>query len=231
MNVVFTYCSFKNGEEWNAFLYRMSLLAISSAKKHIKDAHTILYCDKCSYIFLKNIKAIDEINVIDYNLYDFDKRFWCFPKFISYSLQEKPFVHIDLDMYIDKGFIIPEADIISERLRQFDRKPEELKYIDESLPVPESIYCSGIFGGYNTKFFKTFFEHASRICSKKNLENKEVLYEHLYSLEEAYTTQKMLQRNLKVATIDDNAYVHFWQKPKEQFDDVIRKLIRKHDLI
>ena len=231
MNVIFTSCSFKDGAEWSPFLYRMSLLAIGSAKKRIKDAHTVLYCDKSSYKYLKTIKSLDEAHVIDYDSYDFDKRFWCFPKFISYSLQDKPFVHIDLDICITKDITIPSTDIVSERLRMFDGEGEELRHIDNKLPVPESIYCSGIFGGTNTKFFKEFFEHASEVCSKKNLMNEEVKYEHLYSLEEAWTTQKFLQRNMRVSTLEDESYIHFWQKPKEQFDTEIRKIIRKNNYI
>lgn len=231
MNVIFTYCSFNQGKEIDTFFFKMCLLAIGTAKKNIEDAHIKVYCDKYARRVFDKIKYIDELIEIDYSKYDFDHRFWCFPKFISYSLQNEPFVHIDLDMAIIKKVSFDNSDIISERKRPFDKEPEELKYAAKGLPIPDEIFCSGIFGGSNTAFFKDFFRHASELCSTKNLANDDVLYEHLYSLEEVYSTQKIENSKMSVKVMDDSSYLHFWERPKNQYYDTIDELLLRYDLL
>lgn len=228
MEVVFTYCSFNNGKELSKFFYKLSLLSSCSAKKYIKDAHTVLNCDKDSFKFFSTIYGFDEINVIDFDKYRFDHRFWCFPKFVSYSMQHSPFIHVDLDIAFLKPTELPQADIYAERTRPFDATYEECKYLDNKYEIPKQIYCSGLYGGYSTPTFKEFFMRARDYCSIQNLKTKEVCYEHLYSLEEGYMTQKFINEKLGVYVIPEDHFVHFWERPKEQYTDFVDAMIAEN---
>lgn len=232
MNVVYTYCTLDGGKEINGFMKQMACLSFMSAKKHIKDAHTILYCDKVSYEHFKNSRALDEIHVVDFDKYNFDHRFWCFPKFVTYSLQNEKFIHVDIDMTFIKDVDLPDTDIICERFRDIEKTPDELHHADKKLPIPDKICCSGIFGGTNVGVFKKFFMHAKEVCSTHSLKHSDVLYEHLYSLEEVYTTQQFNAQGLSIYEIPNDAYVHFWRRPKEEnYSELVSSLLCQYSFL
>lgn len=225
MDVVYTYMSMDNGKEFNKNFYDMAKLSFMGSRAHIEDAHIKFYGDKKAIEFFKPTGQIDEFIEVDYSKYDFDKRFWCFPKFITYSLQKGKFLHVDLDMYIKKDIVVGDTDIVCERIRKIDGTEGERKYADPSLPFPDKIMCSGIYGGSDIGIFRELFERAKRECSVSALRGKEVEYAHLYSLEEVWMTQLANERGLTVSETDADSYLHFWKRPKDQYKTKIRYLL------
>ena len=227
MEVAFTYMTMNDCKEMTPFFLKMLKCATLTAQRNIKDANVTLYCDSKSYNVFKQLSWIPRAEVIDFDKYKFDHRFWCFPKFVTYSLQDKPFVHIDIDMAITKDLELGDQDIFCERLRELEGYPEELEHADKKLPVPKKICCSGIYGGNNVSMFKDLFYRAREVCSEQRLKGKEVLYEHLYSLEEVYMTQQILDKKLSILEVGEDVYQHFWMRPKEQFESSIDSILMK----
>jgi hypothetical protein len=103
-------------------------------------------------------------------------QFWAIAKLISYSLQDKPFIHIDGDIFISKPFTesLEKAAIISQNLEvNFDCYHSAMKAIIKTqnyLPTEIKDYLSqtnhilasnmGIFGGNNIDFIKQFSKEA-----------------------------------------------------------------------
>lgn len=215
MNVIYTYCNFNN-TEFSDFFLKMSKLSMFFSNRSIENANVILYCDKSSYNFFKQIRYINDIKIIDYSKYNFDKRAWNFPKLVSYSLQKEKFVHVDLDLSLLKPIeFSDDVDIFSEKTRKLEMKDIEYIYCDKDYELPKEIYCSGVFGGNNLELYQQLFFYANKYFNKDYCKNKEIGYENLYALEEVLTTQIMNKNNFKAQLLDQNKYIHFWERPKE----------------
>ena len=54
----------------------------------------------------------------DYEYLDIDSNLWAYPKVLTYNKQEKPFIHIDGDIFIWKKFdeTLEESDLIAQNL-------------------------------------------------------------------------------------------------------------------
>lgn len=194
--------------------------------RNIDDANITLYCDKESYNFFKSIPYVNDIKIVDYSKYDFDERAWNFPKFVSYSLQKDPFVHIDFDLTILKPMKFSStADIFSEKIRDIEGTEQETIYCDKSLPCPKQIYCSGLFGGNNIELFQKICFYAEKYFNKEFCKEKEIVYENLYGLEEVLFTQLATKDNCTVQFLDPSKYMHFWERPKEaRYSQIINNL-------
>ena len=213
MNVIFTYCTLNNCSEFDEFFTKMARVAIATAKRNIVNAKVIVYCDKESYEHFKTFKYIDDIVIVDYK--SFDRTFWCFPKIVSYNMQEEEFVHIDLDIAILSKIDFSNKEFISERIRKFDKSTNELRFLDQSMKVPDILYCSGIFGGNRLEYFKEMYSLAYKE------KDTEFTYEDLYSLEELNVTQKLIRDKVTVFNPSQKSFIHFWARPKEQYADAV----------
>lgn len=218
MNVIFTYCTLNNCAEIDDFFLMMSKVAFASAKANIINAKTILYCDSLTKTHFHDIPYLDEIIEIDYTKYNFNKTFWNFPKILSYSMQQEEFVHLDLDVAIIGKIDFSKKQFISEKIRNFNKLSSELLYADTSKPIPDILYCSGIFGGSCHDVFHKLYE-----ISLNNKDN-DFSYEDLYSLEECYMTQQILSKNIDAFIPNQKSFIHFWNKPKEQYMPIIEVL-------
>jgi hypothetical protein len=101
--------SFLSHTEGNAVKYEeIQILANCShfyAKKNV-GFKTVLYTDKTGFELLKHI-PYDEIILFDDNLISqFPKKVWSAGKILAFSLEKRPFIHIDFDFFIfNKDFL------------------------------------------------------------------------------------------------------------------------------
>lgn len=150
---------------------------------------------------------------------------WAYAKIKTYSLQTKPFLHIDGDIFLSKP--IPE-DVINAPLiaqnreigtmyykRMMDRILQESaiklpQYIEDGLKE-ESIasYNMGIFGGNDLKFIGEFCKEAMALCDS----NKDTCTDGNFNLlfEQMLFAHKVARKELNVSTIipkifNDNGY-------------------------
>ncbi len=199
-----------------SFFFETANKSILTAAKQFREI--VIYTNEIGKdILINNVEAsrLCEFVVIDYSQYDFDKRYWNFPKLITYSMQEKPFMHIDFDVFLRDGFasqLIEGADIYTEMMREYEYVSNFDKF-SEFGAKPKKIICSGILGGCNIDIFRTNFEIAKNVC-KKNSKSK-IVFEDLYAIEEYMFTILACLSNLTVQELNPLSYLHFQGKNKE----------------
>lgn len=126
--------------------------------------------------------VIVELNQLDQYHHDL----WVIPKIFAYSIQQKPFIHADGDVYIWKKFDkrVEDAPLVAQSLGiDFEPQNKILNEIDRYFTyVPEIIqndrrnndslhFCNaGIIGGTEVQFFHELAELASDFVHK-NLEH------------------------------------------------------------
>ena len=232
MNFCYTYCSF-NGKTLptDDFFAKMAKLSVVSLGASV-TGEIILYADNAAadYFTQKEI-VFDKIKIVDFTKYDTDPRYWNFGKLLTYHLQEEPFLHVDFDTVFLPGFYVPEADIITEKIRPYKRNIDFERHEIPNYPAPKKLVCSGLIGmNGNTeeaKFcFDRVFYKAQFEC--KNGAKKTINERNLIGIEEYALTQLIEQRNLTVAELDSNFYAHFQgANKKKEYGPLINKLYYK----
>ncbi|MBW1294477.1 DUF6734 family protein [Aquimarina litoralis] len=161
---------FKAGWSSTNLFFYSALLSCLTFKKHY--GNVIMYTDKYGNELLKEKLGIPYTAVYKdlEQLHDYPSGLWALGKILSYSLQDKPFIHADTDVFIWKRF--PESFISKDLFFQnvefnFPRYKEVLEVIlREFINVPETLikeylkngninaFNAGVIGGNNTSFFK-----------------------------------------------------------------------------
>ena len=214
MKVVYSYYGNKPSE----FLLKMGKLSLSTLNQ-FSNYESLLYTDSKNYDYFKSLK-FNNIIIKDFDVYKFmEKGFWNASKLFTYADQELPFLHVDFDTAFTQEFIIPEAQIITEKLREVLLEHRQLSI---SEPIDKMI-CSGFIGGcdYGT-LFKEHLEWAIKIMTDN--ENKPT-YETLNSIEEYTLTQRILQHNLKISRLAEGSYLHFWCEPFKSKEKVHGQIV------
>ena len=105
MKIVHTYIKTKNGTGFNEYTAYSMLLSVLLAKKHYERVE--LYCNQEIHDIVReigipytniNVEVLEDVNVDTFSI----------PKLMVYSLQEEPFIHIDLDTFLFNK--LPELD-------------------------------------------------------------------------------------------------------------------------
>jgi hypothetical protein len=107
---------------------------------------------------------------------DFPPSLWAYPKLYTYSLQLKPFIHVDGDVFIWEKLKEPENDhqLIVQNIEDTDHfyRPVLQRLIAENFLFPETIQQSlsvdapfssinaGVIGGTDIDFFKYYTSQA-----------------------------------------------------------------------
>lgn len=141
MKIVHTYVKTKNGGGLNEYTAYCMLLSVLLAKKHY--ARVELYCDRETHDIVKElgIPYTDfHVDILD----GLDVGTFSIPKLMVYSVQNEPFLHIDLDTFLYE-------------------KPKELdkKTVWGCYPEGSGEYIS--YTKNNTNFFTTYLQNAFKI--------------------------------------------------------------------
>jgi hypothetical protein len=107
---------------------------------------------------------------------DYDRDLWALGKVYTYSLQDKPFLHVDGDIYIWKAFDkkLLESPIIAQHLEVgYYYYNKVMKMVDANLPyVPQAIkdfresssrinaFNMGLAGGNDIEFFQHYAQES-----------------------------------------------------------------------
>ena len=246
MNIVYTY--FSDGIRNLDCGFCEIALFLECAKKSLRSAlkqegvdKVLIYTDDFGkkflsekidfgYVFngIEDKKDKLKFVVVDYSEYDYDKRFWNFPKLVTYKLQDSPFIHIDFDVVLGENFLTDidsTCDIYTEKIRTIDRaKLDFLGDFDENDGIDE-IICSGLLGGNERSLdlFKRNFNDAEKYC--KSVVHEKVSFDMLWGIEEYNFTKYAFAENCRIFEIGKNSYVHFQGRNKiERYKDIIKNL-------
>ncbi len=170
--------------KFNAISWTLSSLLLS------KFYEVVLYTDIQGNDFLINKLSLPykEVHIILDELNVYHRNFWALPKIKAYTVQDKPFLHIDGDVFVWEPFPeqILNGEIISQNLEvtteyyqeAWDEISNHLDYIpaeiDSYISKTNNFACNmGIFGGNDINFIKKYAEKSYEFAEKnKNLPEK-----------------------------------------------------------
>ena len=166
-----------------------------------------LYCNSDAAKLLIDVLDLpyDKVNISHDNLHLANKDLWAIPKIYTYSLQDKPFLHIDGDVFIFSPF--PETLLGKELIAQnpenatlyYTTTQDELMKHFQYFPscvkkdfwssIPIKGVNAGILGGNNIPFIKEYTKEAFQYINQNveyfhrvnNLDRFNVFFEqHLF---------------------------------------------------
>jgi len=214
--------------EYNLMAWTLSCLQL---KKYYPEL--ILYSDSVSAKMLVDTLKLPYSEVIcnldSLNIYH--PQLWALPKILSYSQQEKPFLHVDGDVFIWKEFedSLLQGGLIAQNMEAATDYYENimislessLNYFPDEIvnerksKKPILAYNAGIFGGNDISFFKEYTEKAFDFVGKNilhfsriNVSNFNIFFEQYLF----YCLAKKYNKEVKVLLPDiigDNQYRGF----------------------
>lgn len=205
-------------------------LSCLSLKENYKEV--IMYTDSVGYrIFSEMLELPYTDIIIKYDNLTCPEAHWAYPKLLTYSLQESPFIHVDGDVYLPKRLTseIESGELITQNKEigssYYKNMMDAIRdsnifipdYIEKEL-LKDSIssYNAGIIGGNNIKFIKEYCKNAfdfiaansltDRNCQNINV-NHNILFEQIlfYVLSEKFN-KKVL--TILEHSIKDNGYTY-----------------------
>lgn len=173
--------------EYNLMSWALSCLNL---KKYYDEV--VLYTDSIGYDILVNRLKLPYSDVI-VKCDDFkcNQSLWAYPKVLTYSIQDKPFIHVDGDVYIGQKFTpeIESAGLIAQNreigtsyykgmIDAMRKEPLVVPdYLEEELNKESiSSYNAGIIGGNDLTFIKKYCETAFRYIKDNRLDEREGMF-------------------------------------------------------
>lgn len=214
--------------EYNLMSWTLSCLQLKQYYPNI-----ILYCDNVSAkTLIDNLQL--PYNEVVCNLDVLNKyhpQLWALPKIHAYSQQERPFLHVDGDVYIWKKFDdeLLKSGLIAQNVESATNYYEKIMWsleskltyfpeeiiIERELKKPILAYNAGIFGGTDIPFFKEYTEKAFEFVNKNipnlseiNVTNFNIFFEQYLF----YCLAKKKKQSVNVLIpeiIGDNEYKGF----------------------
>jgi hypothetical protein len=172
---------------WLDQKYHMMSWAYSCLQLRKFYRNVSLVTDKLGYeLLIRQLKLpYTDVKVELDRLNHHNPELWSMGKVYSYSLQEKPFIHVDGDAYIWKEF--PEkfsnADLVAQHLEHnylyYRRIMDDL--VARNSYIPECVYrvCNaeneinaynaGVLGGNNMHFFKVYVREVEKFVEENSV--------------------------------------------------------------
>lgn len=193
------------GERLNpGFPTKRSMISFMKHSYEIhKEKDYVLYTDQYGADMLSFMSNSIEI----FDFIEIDDRIPYIGKFQVQEIQNNPYIHVDLDAYINDvpGDIY---NIVTEKLREPDFGIET-KRINVDTNKIRNIICSGLIGFGDIEFkdlyIKTVFEKIQYIKNERNIGYKE-----FYTLEE--TTLSVLANQYKkhIHCLSEESFKHYY---------------------
>lgn len=218
---------------WLAPEYNLMSWALSCLQLKQFYPDVVLYCDSVSATMLIDILKLPYSDVV-VNLdvlNEYHPQLWALPKIYAYSQQEKPFLHVDGDVFIWQKF---DEELLRSPLIAQNREiatvfyeemmcslestlaffPKEI-ISERELNNPIAAYNAGILGGTDLLFFEEFTRKAFEFVDKNssnlsgiNVTNFNIFFEQYLF----YCLAKKNKKDVNVLlpeTIGDNKYKGF----------------------
>lgn len=226
MNYIYTYYSFGGKYVPSSLFMKMATISVASLRS-VTKGKIELYTDKESVSYFHGIFGAEEIIVCDYSHFNIDSRYWNFAKILTYDQQFFPFLHVDFDTFFMPDFSVPDADIVTEKIRDYSYSRRIAKHGYTNLARPTSLICSGLIGCRSDKALQLFHQnadHAVQRCRKSLLVGD---LERI-SIEEYAFSQLAEQTDLVVRELDKRYFAH-WQggNKEERFGKIIDMLYKQ----
>lgn len=212
--------------KFNAISWTLSSLLLS------KFYEVTLYTDIQGNDFLINNLNLPykEVHIILDELNTYHKNFWALPKIKSYTVQNKPFLHIDGDVFIWEPFPehILKGDIISQNLEvtteyyqeAWDEISNHLDYIpaeiNSYIAKTNNYACNmGIFGGNDIDFIQKYASKSFEFAEKNKSLPEKVFGGNFNVFFEQVLLYEMMAGNNKESSFliedipSDNEYVGY----------------------
>lgn len=158
-------------------------LSCLSLKEHYEDV--ILYTDSNGYkVFAELLQLPYKDVIVQYDNLSCPEPHWAYPKVVTYSLQQEPFIHVDGDVYlpdrlsseVEKAGLIAQnieigssyyKNMMNDVLQKGILLPD---YLKEELDK-DSIgsYNAGVLGGNDLDFIKEYCQTAFHIIESNHL--------------------------------------------------------------
>lgn len=213
--------------------YNLMSWALSCLQLRQYYPELVLYCDSVSARMLIDTLQLPYSDVVcnldSLNIYH--PQLWALPKISAYSQQEKPFLHVDADVFIWKKFEdkLLNGNLIAQNIEAATEYYEKimvsleasLNYFPQEIlserksKKPILAYNAGIFGGSDISFFQKytskafdFIEQNTLSLSKINVSNFNIFFEQylFYCLVKKYNKKVNV---LLSDIIGDNQYKGF----------------------
>ncbi|WP_165040306.1 DUF6734 family protein [Dysgonomonas sp. ZJ709] len=217
---------------WVSSQYHLMSWALSCLSLKENYEKVVLYTDYAGYNILgKLLKLPYSEIIIQYDNLSCPEHHWAYPKLLTYSLQKKPFIHIDGDVYLPKrlgvkmetdGLIAQNREIGTDYyknmmdgiLQEDIIIPDFLKEVLKKDSIPS--YNAGIIGGNDIQFIQKYcrtafdFIEGNRLndINRKNVNvNYNILFEQIlfYALSEK--SNKAVTTVLN-HSVQDNGYTY-----------------------
>lgn len=230
MRIIYSYNTFNGKRVPTDFEMRLAALSVKSVQA-VTDYSVILYTDLYGKDIFAHLFDLDQIYLAGF-MFD-NPKFWNTGKIEVYEQQSKPFLHVDFDTVFMKGFMVPEADIVTEKLREYEFSENLSRYCLGNYSKPEKLICSGLLGGTERKTISCFaaLGHNLMIHSGDIDNCKNPTFEHLVGLEEYPLSQIAKMWDLSIAELDPRYFAHFQGENKQQrFGKIIDDLCRMYNI-
>ncbi|MDR2954107.1 MAG: hypothetical protein LBV43_03400 [Prevotella sp.] len=236
MRIVQTFWSggknpINDGFGWLKPRYNLMSWALSCLSLRKQYDEVVLYTDSTGYdILINQLKLPYTDVIIEYDNLNCNPTLWAYPKVLTYSLQEKPFIHVDGDVFISRKFRpeIEFADLVSQNretgtpyykgmMEAIRREQVNIpEFLDEEL-IKDSIssYNAGIIGGNDLEFIKEYCDTAFKYIKDNHLDGREgmfinhnILFEQIlfYALTKQYSEKRVT--TVLDFSVNDNGYTY-----------------------
>ena len=211
---------------WSSPQHHFMSWALSCLTLRQNYDEVILYTDSVGYaIFAEQLSLPYSKIIIQYDNLDCYPTHWAYSKLLTYSLQDKPFVHVDGDVYLPKRLkpAIESAELIAQNweigtaecygdmMRKIkERTSTVLPHFLNNAITADSIpsYNAGVIGGNDLEFIKEYCNHAFQFIEKNSLRNpnpKETGVNHNILFEQVLFAALVKEKGRRVTTVLDHS--------------------------
>lgn len=197
------------------------------------------YSDVTLYTDSNGNKTLNKILQVPYDNYEvtldclnsYNEQLWALPKLHTYSIQEKPFIHADTDVFIWKKFSndLVKSPIFCQNIEEnypvYGETLDEILRILDWIPaeIINSLYShkktmafnAGVLGGTNLSFYKTLYKKALKmITENQHLFNKMDVGMFNMIFEQLLGHAIADKNNIRMNTLFDHVDANFSQLTK-----------------
>lgn len=210
--------------QYNLMSWTLSCLSLKENYENI-----VLYTDSIGYkIFHDYLQLPYKEIIVQYDNLNCNNNLWAYPKLLTYSLQNKPFMHVDGDVYlphrlskeIESGELIAQnAEIgtlyYKHMMNHIMMAPISFPDVLRKAIEKESIssYNAGVIGGNDLEFIKEYCNTAFDFINCNGLNNTSadvncnILFEQILFHCLAIKNNKTVSTVIK-NSINDNGYTY-----------------------
>lgn len=209
--VCYTYWT-NSGKKYNCgfrkFDIFLNFFKISIKKSQEYFDNVVIYTDQEGCDKLNPEISGVTYEVVDYSTYNFDERFWNFPKIITYSMQNEPFIHIDCDAVFIENPGELTSGVVTEKTRgTLILKKDVFPLLPPEIKKHVEIICSGLLGGNNIEVFKDLLEIAEDSIIERDFDK--VNFNNLVAIEEIALTHLVHRDEISFEELSSDCFIHF----------------------